>query len=305
MCGRFTLHSPPDSLAEHFDVEFAVRSSRPASTSRRVNRFCHHSRADFGVARCCSRLRRWGLVPHWARDAAAIGKPNDQRARGDGRREARLSQAAFRGSAAAWCRRRLLRVGRPIERRKSSPTTSSGADRRLFAFAGLFEVWHAGSEDELRTSCTIVTTEANRGAADTPRAHARRSSTRATTRVAGSRPQRRSRGARGALLAPCPEAPHAPDRRLRVNSPSNDDPECVATAGRPSSTAAASRVSCCEAGGPGRSPARGASSAARAHRRSLRRVGSVVPARRRSRELWFGLPDWVTVALLCYAAARC
>jgi putative SOS response-associated peptidase YedK len=47
----------------------------------------------------------------------------------------------------------------PGERRKQ-PFHISRADGELFAFAGLWSVWHRGEPDELR-SCTIITTAAN------------------------------------------------------------------------------------------------------------------------------------------------
>ena len=47
----------------------------------------------------------------------------------------------------------------PGERRKQ-PFHITRADGELFAFAGLWSVWHRGEPEELR-SCTIITTAAN------------------------------------------------------------------------------------------------------------------------------------------------
>ncbi len=47
----------------------------------------------------------------------------------------------------------------PGQRRKQ-PFHITRADHELFAFAGLWSVWHRGQADELR-SCTILTTAAN------------------------------------------------------------------------------------------------------------------------------------------------
>jgi putative SOS response-associated peptidase YedK len=97
-----------------------------------------------------------------------------------------------------------------------------------FAFAGLFEVWHAGGKDELRSS-TIVTTEANGVVAGIhdrmpvildPRDYAD-----------WLDPTNEDLDALQALLVPSPDA--WLERKTvgtRVNSTRNDDPECMALA---------------------------------------------------------------------------
>jgi putative SOS response-associated peptidase YedK len=101
---------------------------------------------------------RWGLVPSWAKDTKTGFKMINARA------ETLADRPAYRR---AFERFRCLIPAdgfyewQPIpgEKRKQ-PFHVTTADGGLFAFAGLWSVWHRGEPEELR-SCTIITTAAN------------------------------------------------------------------------------------------------------------------------------------------------
>lgn len=101
---------------------------------------------------------RWGLVPNWAKDTKTGFKMINARA------ETLGDRPAYRG---AFDRFRCLIPADgfyewqpvPGEHRKQ-PFHITRNDGRLFAFAGLWSVWHRGEPEELR-SCTIITTAAN------------------------------------------------------------------------------------------------------------------------------------------------
>jgi putative SOS response-associated peptidase YedK len=101
---------------------------------------------------------RWGLVPNWAKDTKVGFKMINARA------ETLAERPAYRG---AFERFRCLipadgfyewqSVASESRKQPFHITLSDGA---LFAFAGLWSVWHRGEPEELR-SCTIITTAAN------------------------------------------------------------------------------------------------------------------------------------------------
>ncbi len=101
---------------------------------------------------------RWGLVPNWAAESNVGFKMINARA------ETIAERPAYRS---AFERFRCLIPADgfyewqalPGERRKQ-PFHITRADGELFAFAGLWSVWHRGEPDQLR-SCTIITTAAN------------------------------------------------------------------------------------------------------------------------------------------------
>jgi putative SOS response-associated peptidase YedK len=169
-----------------------------------------------------ARWLRWGLIPSWAKDPAAISHTINARA--ETVAEKPMYRSAFRA------RRCLLLVDGFYEwhaaqgAKAKQPYAIRARDGGGFALAGLWERWHRDGAEPI-TSCTIVTTTANATMApihdrmpvildprdfdawldpETPAADLR------------------------ALLRP------APDDRLRaypvsvwVNSPAHDDPRCL------------------------------------------------------------------------------
>jgi putative SOS response-associated peptidase YedK len=106
---------------------------------------------------------RWGLIPNWAKDTKVGFKMINARAETLGERPAyRAAFERFRCLIPADGFYEWQAV--PSESRKQ-PFHITRADGELFAFAGLWSVWHRGEPEELR-SCTIITTAANTAVAE-------------------------------------------------------------------------------------------------------------------------------------------
>ena len=100
----------------------------------------------------------WGLVPSWAKD------PSIGRRLINARAETLAEKPTFR---AALRRRRCLILAdgfyewyQPLDQLAKVPLAFHLQPRRLFTFAGLWEVWLSPDGSELYT-CTIITTSAN------------------------------------------------------------------------------------------------------------------------------------------------
>lgn len=167
---------------------------------------------------------RWGLIPYWAKDESIGNRLINARS------ETLGEKPSFRE---AFRKRRCLIVADGFyEWRRTGETKTPvwihRASRRPFAFAGLWERWRS-PEGEPIVSCTIVTTEA----IDTLRP------------IHPRMPVILPPDARDVWLDP-DSAPDALERVLRpypdddlrfhevstlVNSPRNDDPECIEEVG--------------------------------------------------------------------------
>jgi putative SOS response-associated peptidase YedK len=102
-------------------------------------------------------MLRWGLVPSWAKSPDTGLKMINARV------ETATEKPAFRR---AFERFRCLIVAdgfyewRPTPGAPKQPFHITRTDGELFAFAGLWSIWHAPDGGTLRT-CTILTTAAN------------------------------------------------------------------------------------------------------------------------------------------------
>lgn len=153
MCGRFSLSTAPDWVAEHFGLEevpdlkprYNIAPTQDVAAVRR--------RADGGRH---VDLLRWGLLPASMPDSPG-GAPLI-----NARSETVMEKPSFR---AAFLQRRCLVLAdgfyewKPVDGRKQ-PIYFTLRDRRVFAFAGLWERWVA-SDGHPVESCTILTTEPN------------------------------------------------------------------------------------------------------------------------------------------------
>jgi putative SOS response-associated peptidase YedK len=152
MCGRFTLTTKPHRLRERFGLDTA-----PDEVPPRYN--IAPSQPLWVIPNRTRRLlrpARWGLIPHWASDAAIGHRMINARA------ETLATRAAYR---TALERRRCLipadgfyewqRVGRT-----RTPFYVRRPDAEPFAFAGLWDVWRPADGDPI-ASCTIITSESN------------------------------------------------------------------------------------------------------------------------------------------------
>ena len=158
MCGHYSLAMPdPGSLRTRFPIGESVEV-----------------RTRYNVAPCDEvlavttdregqprgELLRWGLVPSWAKS------PDTGLKMINARLETVTEKPAFRGPLERF--RCLIPADGFYEwRRGPSPTGGpkqpfhiTRRDGQVFAFAGLWSIWHADDGGTLRT-CTILTTAAN------------------------------------------------------------------------------------------------------------------------------------------------
>ncbi|MBM4268389.1 MAG: SOS response-associated peptidase [Deltaproteobacteria bacterium] len=153
MCGRFTLTSPAQIIAEMFGVEppegLVARYNVCPGQAVGVVRARDGERRTFG-------LLRWGLVPHWSneipRDASLI----------NARMETVAEKPAFRDAFRS--RRCLVPADSFFEWRTEvgvkQPYLIRRRDQKPFAIAGVWESWRRGDSPRLE-SCALVTTEPN------------------------------------------------------------------------------------------------------------------------------------------------
>jgi putative SOS response-associated peptidase YedK len=155
VCGRFTLTRSAAEVAEHF-----VLSSPPAFAPR----WNAAPTQELPVVRVRStgervlELRRWGLVPRWARDPSLGARMINARVEGV------LERPAFREAIR---RRRCLVPADGFfewqgKARARRPFHIARPDGGLFAIAGLYERWR-GAGGEVLDSFALLTRPA-RGA---------------------------------------------------------------------------------------------------------------------------------------------
>lgn len=154
MCGRYTLTVSAAVLAEVFEadvqVEHVPRYNIAPTQTVPIVRMDDTGRRRIDGA-------RWGLIPHWADDASIGNRLINARS------ETAASKPAFRGAVR---RRRCLIPAdgfyewQRVDGRKQ-PYHLRFRDRRVFAFAGLWERWRESSDAPSVDSCTILTTSPN------------------------------------------------------------------------------------------------------------------------------------------------
>jgi putative SOS response-associated peptidase YedK len=155
MCGRYSLATPDP---------FDIRARFPIGESVEVRRRYNVAPGDEVLAvttdkeaRPRGELLRWGLVPSWAK------RPDTGLKMINARLETVTERPAYRR---AFERYRCLIVADGFyewQRMPSGPKQPfhiTRDDGGLFAFAGLWSLWHAPDGGQLRT-CTILTTAAN------------------------------------------------------------------------------------------------------------------------------------------------
>jgi putative SOS response-associated peptidase YedK len=151
MCGRFTFQP-----TEAFYARFAVSNSLDTLIAR--YNIAPGQMVPVIIANSPRRmvLMRWGLIPHWAKDAKTAYKMINARV------ETLTQRPAFRG---------LLSHHRCLvpacgyyewqgEGREKTPYYIHPADEPYLAFAGLYDTWTTPDGEDLSTF-TIITTEAD------------------------------------------------------------------------------------------------------------------------------------------------
>jgi len=217
MCGRYTLASPTERLAEEFGVDASSIELSPN----------YNVAPTQGVAAVLEEagqrrleVLRWGLIPPWADDPGIGSRMINARS------ETAPGKPSFRRAFRE--RRCLIPADGFYEWQRTNgakqPYYIHMEDGRPFAFAGLWESWSKGGEGEVRT-CTILTTGAN---ALVGEVHDRMPVILAHDAYdVWLDPASESDELTG-LLVPFPEdgMEAYPVSRF-VNSPSNNDPRCV------------------------------------------------------------------------------
>jgi putative SOS response-associated peptidase YedK len=219
MCGRYTLTVSARVLAEVFSAQeiaglaprYNIAPTQPVVIVR----------ANERDGREMTRVR-WGLIPFWAKEAKIGARMINARG------ETVASKPAFRSAVKS--RRCLVPADGFYEWMKTGaakqPYLVRFSDRRPFAFAGLWETWRPADGDAVE-SCTIITTTPNdlvspihdrMPAILPPSVH---DEWLARGPIAEPRLEQ--------ILIPFPaDEMEAFPVSTRVNTPVNDDPECVA-----------------------------------------------------------------------------
>ena len=158
MCGRYSLATPdPGSLRVRFPIGEAVEVRTRYNVAPGDDVLAVTTDRE-GQPR--GETLRWGLVPSWAKS------PDTGLKMINARLETATEKPAFRRAFERF--RCLIPADGFYEwRRGPSPTAGpkqpfriTRTDGQVFAFAGLWSIWHADDETTLRT-CTILTTAAN------------------------------------------------------------------------------------------------------------------------------------------------
>jgi putative SOS response-associated peptidase YedK len=217
MCGRYTLASPTERLAEEFGVDASSIELSPN----------YNVAPTQGVAAVLEEggqrrleVLRWGLIPPWADDPGIGSRMINARS------ETAPGKPSFRRAFRE--RRCLIPADGFYEWQRTNgakqPYYIHMEDGRPFAFAGLWESWSKGGEGEVRT-CTILTTGAN---ALVGEVHDRMPVILAHDVYDVWLDPASERDELTGLLAPYPEDEMEayPVSRF-VNSPSNNDPRCI------------------------------------------------------------------------------
>jgi putative SOS response-associated peptidase YedK len=155
VCGRYTLASPnPDAVRARFQIGGSVEVRQRFNVAPGDEVLAITTDRD-AVPR--GDTLRWGLVPSWAKS------PNTGLKMINARVETVAERPAYRR---AFERYRCLIIAdgfyewQRVPGGPKQPFHITRDDGGLFAFAGLWSIWHAPDGAKLRT-CTIVTTAAN------------------------------------------------------------------------------------------------------------------------------------------------
>ena len=164
MCGRFTLASETETVAQtFFDIEIPTRLSPRynISPTQDVAVIANTPAGNASDDASSPQIEffHWGLIPSWAKDPKIGNRMINARS------ETLAEKPSFR---AAYKRRRCLIVADGYYEWQKVPgdTLKQPIYVRLqsekpFAFAGLWEVWKTDEMEEPVRSCTIITCEPN------------------------------------------------------------------------------------------------------------------------------------------------
>ena len=150
MCGRFTLTKDRKEIEERFEIHIdpAMFSKTYNAAPSQTLPIITNDEPELAS------FHRWGLIPHWAKDERIGNKLINARG------ETLTEKPSFRDAVRK--RRCLVITDGFYEWKRSGankqPYRITLADESLFAYAGLWELWHAPDGREVR-SFTIITVE--------------------------------------------------------------------------------------------------------------------------------------------------
>jgi putative SOS response-associated peptidase YedK len=223
MCGRYTLNQPAQALAPTFSIQevLDLKPQYNIAPTQMVATILHDTESE---RRELQQLR-WGLIPSWARDPSIGAKMINARA------ETVAEKPSFR---AAFKRRRCLVVADGFyewqqQEKKKQPFYFRLQDAQPFGFAGLWEQWQPPEGEEI-TTCTILTTNANELMLSVH--HRMPVILHPKDYDLWLNPQFSASDTLQQLLQPySPEAMTAYPVSTIVNSPKNNNPECIVPIG--------------------------------------------------------------------------
>ena len=220
MCGRYTLSTPFDLLADLMVVqsttELSARYNIAPTQEAPIVRVAELSSANRELT-----LLKWGLVPFWAKDPTIGNRMINARA------ETVAEKPSFRTSFKS--RRCVVPADGFYEWQKTGtgkqPYFFRLRDRQPFGMAGLWDRWEKGDGQPLETF-TILTTQPNELVAT---AHHRMPVILSPTQVdLWLDPMANPEADFGALCNPYPAAAmEGFPVSTYVNNPANDTPRCI------------------------------------------------------------------------------
>ncbi|HEX3795068.1 MAG TPA: SOS response-associated peptidase [Acidimicrobiales bacterium] len=159
MCGRFSLHTEPVKVARYLQAQLpgGTEDWKPSwniPPTRKIFAARDEPGEDGKLTRTLE-LYRWGLVPFWAKNPAAIKSTFNARA------ETVATKPMFR-HAFQIGKRVLIPADAFYEWKRDGAEKQPHAFRRtdgdLLVFAGLCEFWKGPEDEHSMGSCTIITT---------------------------------------------------------------------------------------------------------------------------------------------------
>jgi putative SOS response-associated peptidase YedK len=155
MCGRIVFHSPVDEIRDLFGT-VNPPPNVPPTWNMAPTRLAPVVRLHPQSGERHLDLLRWGLLPHWAKDAKSVRQPINARS------ETAASSAMFRDPLA---RRRCIVPADAFYEWQAAgsakmPHAIARADGAMLALAGLWDGWR-GPDGEVVRSFTILTTGAS------------------------------------------------------------------------------------------------------------------------------------------------
>ena len=156
MCGRYANAAKKEQIRKEFQAKFDSSIAEGARYNIAPSQMIDTVLNQEGE-RILSQLK-WGLVPHWAKDAEIGNRMINARA------ETLTEKPSFRE---AFCKSRCIIPATGFYEWQKKTTGAKQPyyfylkDKDVFGFAGLWETWLDKETGEELETCTIITTEAN------------------------------------------------------------------------------------------------------------------------------------------------